>query len=198
VPEWYLFALQLHICNDTTLCGQRLSYVWKLVPYSHNIPHPNKTTCRYFRQSVDDQSLAWWFVFKFRTVLTWLGLCTLQSLLVSCGSELHFFLYFCFWSFRNIAHVFCVVSAKSAVHSGAISANYLTSNEEISFLCLCYLQPKCEYCLLLFAIYCIIIYLIVIHSILVSIVRYFSEILPLPLPTSFPFSCWVSFALRIT
>lgn len=39
---------------------------------------------------------------------------------------------------------------------------------EISSLCLCYLHPNCEYCLLLFSIYCTIIYLIVIHSILTS------------------------------
>jgi len=77
------------------------------------------TICRYFRQSVGVQSLAWWLAFKFRTLLTWLGLCTLQPLLVSCGSELHLFLYFCFWSFRNIAQVFCVVEL-----SGVISTTY--------------------------------------------------------------------------
>ena len=59
------------------------------------------------------------------------------------------------------------MSAKSVELSGTISANYLASNEEISFLCLCYLQPNCEYCLLLFAFYCIIISLVVIHSVLV-------------------------------
>ena len=63
--------------------------------------------------------MALWLVFKFRTLLTWLGLCTLQSFLVSCGSELRLFSYFCFWSFRSIAQVFCVVQL-----SGAISANY--------------------------------------------------------------------------
>lgn len=42
----------------------------------------------------------------------------------------------------------------------------LTSNGEISSLCLCYLHPNCEYCLLLFSIYYNLFSLIVIHSIL--------------------------------
>jgi len=38
VHEGYLYALQLRICGDTTLCDQPSSYVWQPVSYSPTFP----------------------------------------------------------------------------------------------------------------------------------------------------------------
>lgn len=196
MPEGYVFDLKLRLCLNMTLCGQRSSYVCQPVSYSPTFPHPNKTLhtiCRYFRQSVGVQSLAWWLVFKFRTLLVWLGLCILQSFLVSCGSELRLFIYFCFWTSRNIAQVFCVVEL-----SAAVSADYFDVKCG-NFVLVCVLLAS-ELWVLFIVIFNLLYHNLFncysFNSCFFSSVTS-SEILPLQLPPSSPCSSWVNFVLWI-